>query len=48
MQSRSIKIGAFQKDEDWHGNNAAFACPLPDCGKVFIVSVTPCGPSFMT
>jgi transcription elongation factor Elf1 len=22
--------------EDWHGNNAAFTCPV--CGKVFIVS----------
>jgi hypothetical protein len=26
------------KTEDWEGNNIAFACPEPGCGKVFIVS----------
>jgi transcription elongation factor Elf1 len=38
MPTRSIRLGAFQRDEDWQGNNAAFTCPLPDCGKVYIVS----------
>jgi hypothetical protein len=38
MQTRPIKLGAFRKDEDWQGNNVAFTCPLPDCGKVYIVS----------
>jgi hypothetical protein len=25
-------------DADWEGNNAAFKCPSPNCGSVFIVS----------
>ena len=38
MHAREMKLAVFEKDEDWVGNNAAFACPLPDCGKVYIVS----------
>jgi transcription elongation factor Elf1 len=38
MPTRSIVIGAFETNEDWVGNNAAFSCPVPDCGKVYIVS----------
>jgi hypothetical protein len=38
MERRFIRLGHFEKDEDWLGNNAAFTCPLPDCGKVYIVS----------
>lgn len=38
MPKRSMVLGAFEKHEDWHGNNAAFTCPVPDCGKVYIVS----------
>ena len=26
------------RDVDWHGNNAAFTCPVPKCGQIFIVS----------
>jgi hypothetical protein len=39
MERRFIRPGHFEKDEDWLGNNAAFTCPMPDCGKVYIVSV---------
>ena len=38
MPSHSIRLGHFEKGEDWIGNNAAFTCPLPNCEKVYIVS----------
>ena len=38
MTIRFMRIGHLQKDEDWLGNNAAFTCPQPGCGKVYIVS----------
>jgi hypothetical protein len=38
MPTRLMVHGAFEKHEDWVGNNAAFTCPLPDCGKVYIAS----------
>jgi transcription elongation factor Elf1 len=36
MAVRTITKAQEAHDEDWHGNNAAFSCPL--CRKVFIVS----------
>jgi hypothetical protein len=36
MPVRTIDRNSIKQDEDWEGNNAAFACPL--CRKVFIVS----------
>ncbi len=41
MQTRGIQVGRPGHAEDWHGNNAAFACPVPRCGKVYIVSTFP-------
>ncbi len=38
MQTRDIQVGRPGEAEDWRGNNAAFACPVPRCGKVYIVS----------
>lgn len=36
MPRRELDPKNLRHDEDWEGNNAAFACPL--CKKVFIVS----------
>jgi hypothetical protein len=36
MPQRELNPGALELNEDWEGNNAAFACPV--CQKVFIVS----------
>jgi hypothetical protein len=38
MPIRYIQVGKIEKSEDWYGNNAAFVCPMPECGKVYIVS----------
>ena len=38
MTTRSLDPNDLRRDEDWEGNNAAFACPA--CKKVFIVSNT--------
>ena len=35
MNNRTIDRNAIRHDEDWEGNNAAFACPA--CNKVLIV-----------
>ncbi len=36
MTSRTLDPNNLGHNEDWDGNNAAFACPV--CQKVFIVS----------
>ncbi|MCH8275624.1 MAG: hypothetical protein IH851_12635 [Armatimonadetes bacterium] len=36
MPKRELKPEQLASDEDWHGNNAGFCCPV--CGKVFLVS----------
>ena len=36
MPVRTIDRNSIGHDEDWEGNNAAFACPV--CKKVFLVS----------
>ncbi len=36
MARRDIDPDRPARDEDWQGNNAAFACPV--CGRVFVVS----------
>jgi hypothetical protein len=38
MPIRKLDSMDLKKEEDWEGNNAAFTCPNPKCGKVFIVS----------
>ena len=38
MSERTLNPGTLENNEDWEGNNVAFTCPVPDCGKVFIVS----------
>lgn len=38
MNTRYVQRGAFGRDEDWHGNNAAFICPISTCEQVFVVS----------
>jgi predicted RNA-binding Zn-ribbon protein involved in translation (DUF1610 family) len=38
MPIRKLDPMNLKKKEDWEGNNAAFTCPNPNCGKVFIVS----------
>ncbi|MFO7607045.1 MAG: hypothetical protein R6W72_12190 [Desulfurivibrionaceae bacterium] len=38
MDTRILTPDKLEKDIDWEGNNVAFTCPVPDCGKVFIVS----------
>ena len=38
MPTRNLDPSNLGQDEDWEGNNAAFACPI--CRKVFIVSHT--------
>jgi hypothetical protein len=38
MQTRGLEPERLGRGEDWVGNNAAFTCPAPDCGQVFIVS----------
>ena len=40
MVVRELKRSSLGMDEDWVGNNAAFRCPVPGCGKVFIVNAT--------
>jgi hypothetical protein len=38
MQTRIVDGGNLGPGEDWAGNNVAFACPVPNCGKVYLVS----------
>ena len=34
----SINPHKTEKSHDWFGNNAAFICPIPSCGQVYVVS----------
>jgi hypothetical protein len=40
MQTKQLDHETVDQDRhsDWVGNSAAFACPVPGCGKVFIVN----------
>lgn len=36
MPIKNLRPNGFELDNDWEGNNVAFACPV--CEKIFIVS----------
>lgn len=36
MSKKELNYNDSEQSDDWHGNNAAFTCPV--CGNVFIVS----------
>jgi hypothetical protein len=38
MGYRRLSLKHPTQDADCVGNNAAFTCPVPGCGKVFLVS----------
>ena len=40
MPSRNYYPEDEHDEVDIHGNNAAFLCPVENCGKVFIVNTT--------
>jgi len=40
MPSKKYHCDDKYDEVDIHGNNAAFLCPVENCGKVFIVNTT--------
>ncbi len=38
MSKKELDSNSQGIEDDWEGNNAAFTCPVDDCGKVYIVS----------